>query len=343
MLELNQVSVAIEESTIVNNVSLEINTGEFGCLLGPSGSGKSTLLQCIAGFHPALSGIIRLNGNIIESPAQRCPLEERSVGMMFQDYALFPHLTVSDNISFGIRQLPIDSYKTRLKKLLELTKLSTFANRYPHELSGGQQQRVALARALAPEPKLLLLDEPFSNLDSELKPKLAQEVREILDNTNTTTLMITHDQNEALSISDKLGVMLDGHVLQWGETYDIYHRPASRQIATFVGMGTMLRGTVTKEKKINTVLGNLSVDKPDSLSQIREVDVLIRPDDIIHDDNSNFQAVIKKKQFRGAEFLYVLQLSNGEQVQCFAPSHHNHQIGEHIGIRIDLEHVVFFC
>lgn len=343
MLELKQVSVAIDQRTIVDNVSLSIETGEFGCLLGPSGGGKSTLLQCIAGFHPAQTGTVRLNGKIIESRTYRHPLEQRGIGMMFQDYALFPHLTVRANIGFGIRQTSADIYQERLKKLLALTKLSLYANRYPHELSGGQQQRVALARALAPEPKLLLLDEPFSNLDSELKPKLAQELREILDGTNTTTLMITHDQNEALSISDKLGVMLEGHVLQWGQTYDLYHRPASRQIATFVGMGTMLRGTVTKDKRIKTVLGKLRVDNPDALSQILEVDVLIRPDDIIHDDHSDFQAVIEKKQFRGAEFLYVLRLMNGERVPCFAPSHHNHQIGEYIGIRIDLEHVVFFC
>ena len=342
MLELENLSVAIDQQTIVKNASLDIKTGDIGCLLGPSGSGKSTLLRCIAGFHHALSGRIYLEGKLIESPEKQVPVEARRIGVMFQDYALFPHLTVEENIGFGIRSMKQREYQVRLKRMLKLTELNAYSSYYPNELSGGQQQRVALARALAPLPKLLLLDEPFSNIDSQLKLQMVQEMRELLIDMNITTLMVSHDQSESLAMSDNLGLMLKGEILQWGNTYDFYHRPVSRQVATFIGMGTMLRGILTENKTIKTALGELSPTSETILPSSKEVDVLIRPDDIIHDDASNFQATIEKKEFRGAQFLYQLDLSNGDKIQCFAPSHHNHSIGEKIGIRIDLEHVVCF-
>ena len=342
MLELQNLSVAIDEQTIVKNASLNIETGKIGCLLGPSGSGKSTLLRCIAGFHRALSGCVYLESNLIESPQQRVAVEARRIGVMFQDYALFPHLTVEENIGFGIHSMRKREYQVRLKRMLKLTELSVYSDCYPNELSGGQQQRVALARALAPLPKLLLLDEPFSNVDSQLKLQMVQEMRELLIDMNITTLMVSHDQSESLAMSDSLGLMLEGQILQWSNTYDFYHRPISRQVATFIGMGTMLRGTLTENKTIKTALGELLPTLDTVLPQSEEVDVLIRPDDIIHDDDSDFQATIKKKEFRGAQFLYLLHLKNGDYVQCFAPSHHDHSIGEQIGIRVDMEHVVCF-
>ncbi|MXX98404.1 MAG: ABC transporter ATP-binding protein [Gammaproteobacteria bacterium] len=342
MLELENLSVAIDRQTIVKDASLNIATGKIGCLLGPSGSGKSTLLRCIAGFHRAASGRVYLENKLIESPHERVAVEERRIGVMFQDYALFPHLTVRENIGFGIHTMPLENYRVRLKQMLDLTELGVYADYYPNELSGGQQQRVALARALAPLPKLLLLDEPFSNIDSQLKLQLVQEIRELLVDMNITTLMVSHDQSESLAMSDSLGLMLEGRILQWSNTYDFYHRPVSRQVATFIGMGTMLRGTVTEQRTIKTALGELAPPPNTELPQNKEVDVLIRPDDIIHDDDSDFQATIEKKEFRGAQFLYLLHLRNGDRVQCFAPSHHNHSVGEKIGIRIDMEHVVCF-
>ena len=317
-------------------------TGKIGCLLGPSGSGKSTLLRCIAGFNRSLSGCVYLEGNLIESPQRRVAIEERHIGVMFQDYALFPHLTVEENIGFGIRSMGQREYRVRLKRMLTLTELSVYADCYPNELSGGQQQRVALARALAPLPKLLLLDEPFSNIDSQLKLQMVQEMRELLIDMKITTLVVSHDQSESLAMSDNLGLMLEGQILQWSNTYDFYHRPVSRQVATFIGMGTMLRGTITENGTIKTALGELLPTPEVMLSQSKKVDVLIRPDDIIHDDDSDFQAMIEKKEFRGAQFLYLLHLNNGDRVQCFAPSHHDHRVGERIGIRIDMEHVVCF-
>ena len=342
MLELKDLSVAIDRQTIVKDASLNIAAGEIGCLLGPSGSGKSTLLRCIAGFHRAVSGCIYLENKLIESPKEHVAVEKRRIGVMFQDYALFPHLTVKENIGFGIRSMAQRDYQVRLKRMLNLTELGSYADYYPNELSGGQQQRVALARALAPLPKLLLLDEPFSNVDSQLKLQMVQEMRELLTDMNITTLMVSHDQSESLAMSDNLGLMLEGRILQWSDTYDFYHRPMSRQVATFIGMGTLVRGTVTERRTIKTTLGELSPTANTVLPQGKAVDVLIRPDDIIHDDESDFQATIEKKEFRGAQFLYLLHLKNGDKVQCFAPSHHNHSIGEKIGIRIDLEHVVCF-
>ena len=342
MLELKNLSVAIDQQTIVKDASLSIATGKIGCLLGPSGSGKSTLLRCIAGFHRAASGQVYLEDKLIESRNERVAVEVRRIGLMFQDYALFPHLTVAENIGFGIRSMARRDYRARLKRMLILTKLGAYSDQYPNELSGGQQQRVALARALAPLPKLLLLDEPFSNIDSQLKLQMVQEIRELLVDMNITTLMVSHDQSESMAMSDSLGLMLEGKILQWSNTYDFYHRPVSRQVAAFIGMGTMLRGVVTEQQTIQTTLGELSPPANTTLLPNKAVDVLIRPDDIIHDDDSNFQATIEKKEFRGAQFLYLLHLKNGDRVQCFAPSHHNHHIGEKIGIRIDLEHVVCF-
>ena len=355
LLSIEGVSADIGEARprrVVERVTLRLGGGQIGCLLGPSGSGKTTLLRCIAGFHRIREGVIRLGGAVIESAALYLAPEHRHIGMMFQDYALFPHLTAEQNIGFGVRKLAAAERRTRVAQLLELTAMTECARRYPHELSGGQQQRVALARALAPHPSLLLLDEPFSNLDAELKLQLAGEIREILHRENITALLITHDQSEALAMSDMLGVMRGGHVLQWDTAYNIYHRPVSRETATFVGMGTMLKGTVSREHGIDTALGRLTPSALNcffptdahrgGLADGAAVHVLIRPDDIVHDDASGLRAVVEKKQFRGAEFLYHLRLESGETVHCFAPSHHDHPIGEAIGIRLDIEHLVVF-
>ncbi|MDD9807602.1 MAG: ABC transporter ATP-binding protein [Gammaproteobacteria bacterium] len=337
---------------VVERVSLRLDAGQIGCLLGPSGGGKTTLLRCVAGFHRISEGVIRLGGAVIESAAQHVAPERRQIGMMFQDYALFPHLTAEQNIAFGVRKLPAAGRRERVGQLLELTAMTECARRYPHELSGGQQQRIALARALAPRPGLLLLDEPFSNLDAELKLQLAGEIRDILRRENITALFITHDQSEALAMPDMLGVMRGGRMLQWDTAYNIYHRPVSRETATFVGMGAMLKGAVSRGRGIDTALGRLEPAAAGGLPAAgavlagledgARVSVLIRPDDIVHDDASGLRAVIEKKQFRGAEFLYHLRLESGETVHCFAPSHHDHQLGEAIGIRLDIEHLVVF-
>jgi iron(III) transport system ATP-binding protein len=216
------------------------------------------------------------------------------------------------------------------------------AARYPHELSGGQQQRVALARALAPQPELLLLDEPFSNLDVDLRERLGLEVRDILKQQNMTAILVTHDQHDAFAIADEIGIMRRGRIEQWGAPYDLYHKPATRFVADFVGQGVFLPGTVLAERRIQLELGVFQGNVPDDWPQGAVVDVLLRPDDILHDDASPLQAQVLHKTFRGAEFLYTLQLPGGGRVMSLVPSHHNHAVGERIGIRLEIDHLVAF-
>lgn len=324
----------------VRNVSFELEQGEIACLLGPSGCGKTTLLRAIAGFLMPTEGSIHLNGEKASAPGKVQSPENRNVGVVFQDYALFPHLSVRKNIEFGLHKRNSQEKSKRSSELLALIGLEALANRYPHELSGGQQQRVALARALAPKPTLILLDEPFSNLDVELKERLTFEVREILKAENMSAILVTHDQHEAFSIADRIGVMHAGQLQQTGTPYSLYHQPNSRMVADFIGQGVFLPGKKT-EQGLQIELAHLRLTESE-LPDSDEFDVLIRPDDIIHDDASPMQAKVVRKAFRGAEFLYTLELESGAQVLALVPSHHNHAIGEPIGIKLELDHVITF-
>ncbi|HET9474687.1 MAG TPA: ABC transporter ATP-binding protein [Steroidobacteraceae bacterium] len=341
-LELSGVSHAYDGRRVLSDLGFRVEKGMIGCLLGASGCGKTTVLRCIAGFEPVMSGEVRLNGAVMSRPGLTTAPEHRRIGMVFQDYALFPHLTVVRNIAFGLHGMTEGERAARVAELLDTVGLTPVANRYPHELSGGQQQRVALARALAPRPELMLLDEPFSNLDVEMRERLSLEVRDILKQQNTTAVLVTHDQNEAFNIADEIGIMYSGSIEQWDTPYRIYHEPASRFVADFIGQGVFLPGTVTDENRIELELGVLDAGPPQSLSRGMVVDVLLRPDDILHDDASPLQAQVLHKAFRGAEFLYTLQLPGGGRVLSLVPSHHNHAIGEKIGIRLEIDHVVAF-
>lgn len=220
--------------TVVKDLSLALTQGEIGCLLGASGCGKTTVLRAIAGFEPVRAGSIRLGERVLSSPDKWVEPEHRQVGMMFQDYALFPHLSVEKNICFGLRRYRRQQQRERVQSMLELVGLADKAKHYPHELSGGQQQRVALARALAPEPSLLLLDEPFSNLDIDTRERLAFEVREILKKTGVTALLVTHNQAEAFAIADQIGIMHDGGIVQWDTPYGLHHQPKNDFVADFI-------------------------------------------------------------------------------------------------------------
>ena len=336
--------------TVISDLSLTLKKGEIGCLLGPSGCGKTTVLRCIAGFEPVSAGKITLNGVEVSNAYYTMPPERRRVGMVFQDYALFPHLSVTANIDFGLHQLPKPDRKLRVEELLQVVGLEGVAKKYPHELSGGQQQRVALARALAPRPDLLLLDEPFSNLDVSLRERLSTEVRELLFSQSITAILVTHDQHEAFALADKIGVMNQGNIQQWDTAYNLYHCPANRFVAKFIGQSVFLPGKVLSPGQIEIELGILSgkmytqqgLQMHDFLSAGCDVDVLLRPEDIVHDDASSMQAVIIHKAFRGAEILFTLKLDNGDTVLSLVSSHHNHAIGEKIGIKLEVDHVVTF-
>jgi iron(III) transport system ATP-binding protein len=342
MLKLDEVAIAYAGNTVVKQISFSLAQGQIGCLVGPSGCGKTTLLRAIAGFEPVARGSISLQHHIVSSTTQQLAPEQRQVGMVFQDFALFPHLNVSDNISFGLRAMPKPARNAKVKQLLQLVGLPDIAKRYIHQLSGGQQQRVALARALAPEPKVLLLDEPFSSLDMDLREGLAREIRQILKQLQITAIMVTHDQHEAFAMADMIGVMELGQLQQWATPYELYHKPVNRFVADFIGRGALIAGTMLDAQQVQTSLGTFRQRYADSLQAGDRVDVLIRPDDIVHDDNSGITALVSDKTFRGSHILYQLTLASGEVAECLALSHHNHAIGEHIGIRLDLDHLVLF-
>jgi iron(III) transport system ATP-binding protein len=287
-------------------------------------------------------GEILLNGRLVSGPGVTVPPEERRIGMVFQDYALFPHLSVAENIGFGLHGVARSERARRVEELIEAVGLSGHAHKHPHELSGGQQQRVALARALAPQPDLLLLDEPFSNLDVDLRERLSVDVREIIRRTGTTAILVTHDQHEAFAFADAIGIMHEGRIEQWDTAYELYHRPATRFIADFVGQGVFVRGVTTGTHRLATELGDLDTNHPLPAPLGEPLDVLVRPDDIVHDDLSPWQAEVASKAFRGADFLYTLTLASGTQVLSLVPSHHNHAPGAKIGIRLAIDHVVAF-
>jgi iron(III) transport system ATP-binding protein len=341
LLAISALRHAYGSNEVIKGLSLTLNKGTIGCLLGASGCGKTTVLRCIAGFDPVQAGEISLNGQIVSRRGVLLPTEARHVGMVFQDYALFPHLTVAENIAFGLRDGDRAARARRVDEVLEIIRLPGVRDKYPDELSGGQQQRIALARALAPRPDLLLLDEPFSNLDVEFRTQLSVEVREILKQQNTTAILVTHDQHEAFNLADEIGIMRNGAIEQWDTPYRLYHEPLSRYVADFIGQGVFLPGTVLADARIRLELGVFQANTFD-WPRGTEVDVLLRPDDILHDDASPLQAKVLHKAFRGAQFLYTLQLLGGGRVMSLVPSHHNHAIGEKIGIRLEIDHLVAF-
>jgi iron(III) transport system ATP-binding protein len=338
LLEVTGLRHSYGEHEVVRGLTFSLARGAIGCLLGPSGCGKTTVLRCIAGFEAVQEGEIRLNGRVVSRPGSALAPEKRRIGMVFQDYALFPHLRIADNITFGLHGWPEGERSARLRELAELVGLSMVLRKYPFELSGGQQQRVAVARALAPRPELLLLDEPFSNLDVELRERLSLEVRDIIRASGATAILVTHDQHEAFAVADEIGVLHAGRIQQWDSAYNLYHRPANRFVADFVGQGVFLPARARNGTQLEIELGILQGD-----SQGKEnLEVLLRPDDIVHDDDAPTQAEVVHKAFRGAEILYTLRLASGRKVLALVPSHHNHALGERIGIRLDVDHVVAF-
>ncbi|WP_280154644.1 ABC transporter ATP-binding protein [Piscinibacter sp. XHJ-5] len=347
VLRLDGIQHRYGPRSTVDSLSLSLEAGTICCLLGPSGCGKTTVLRCIGGFERVADGQIRIDGALVSSRQVHVPPEQRRIGMVFQDYALFPHLDVARNVGFGLRGATSDG--ERVRQLLDTVGLASAAHRYPHELSGGQQQRVALARALAPRPRLLLLDEPFSNLDVELREQLAAEVRSILKQSGTTAVFVTHDQHEAFAIADEIAVMAEGRIQQIDTAYNLYHRPGNRFVADFIGQGVFVDGTVLAPNRLRIEIGEVLRDEAirfahdaSPVAPGSRIDLLLRPDDVVHDDASPVRAKVLHKAFRGAEILYTLELDSGARVLSMVPSHHNHLINEAIGIRLELDHMIAF-
>jgi len=342
LLSTEDISVGYGDQLVVERLSFVVNRGEIVSLLGPSGCGKTTALRAVAGFEPVRAGRILIADRPASTPEATLPPEKRSIGMVFQDYALFPHLTISENIGFGLRKRPAVDRRVQIDHLLDATGLQGMQDRYPHELSGGQQQRVALARALAPRPTLLLMDEPFSNLDVDMRERLSVEVRDLLKAEGISGILVTHDQQEAFAVSDKVGVMRDGKLLQWDTPYNLYHKPHSRFVADFVGQGRFIAGTVSGPATFQTELGVLHGNQSCTQPEGSEVDILIRPDDVVPDRQGNIEALVADRAFKGAEILYTLELPSGTRLLSLFPSHHDHHRGDRVRVRMDAEHLICF-
>ena len=328
----------------VDGVSLHLPTGEIGALIGPSGCGKSSLLRAVAGLQAIAQGQIVSSGQTISTPEGMTPPEVRGVGMVFQDYALFPHMSIARNVGFGLAHLPRPTRQARIGEVLQLVGLADLAGRMPHELSGGQQQRVALARALARKPSVLLLDEPFSSLDAAMREKLAQEVRVILKAAGCTALVVTHDQDEAFAIADRIGVMQAGHLEQWDSPYQLYHQPATRFVAEFVGDAVLLPVQLQTPRVLQTPLGELALTPEQSAGHApgAALQLLLRADELVLDAASPLQATITQVQFRGSLQLCTLQLPTGHAVLLQSSSAIAMRVGQSVTIAARLNSLVLF-
>jgi len=342
LLELARVGkrFGADRPAAVDDLTFGLDAGCILALLGPSGCGKTTTLRLIAGFEAPDAGQIAIGGRVVARAGHvGVPPEERSVGVVFQDYALFPHLTVEANVAFGVSRRPRAERQARVARMLELVGLAEFAGRYPHELSGGQQQRVATARALAPEPALLLLDEPFSNLDADLRAQMRDEVQKLLRTTGTTAIFVTHDQEEAFTIADEVGVLNRGRLEQLGTPETIYHHPATPFVAAFVGAADFLPGLVTSQGVVTEigVFGNVEGREPGE-----KVRVMIRPDDVTFVPDESGAAVLVQRYFRGSENLYCLGLPSGHRVHSSQPSSAAFATGLRVRPEAHVLHVVTF-
>ncbi len=343
LLELRRIECRHDDTTVVQGLSFRVRRGNLVCLLGPSGCGKTTVLRSIAGFEPIYSGEILLRDRIVSRPGQTVPPEQRRLGMVFQDYALFPHLNVYDNIGFGLRKLSVQERRRRADELLELIDLEDLGERFPHELSGGQQQRISLARAMAPQPELILLDEPFSNLDVDLRERLSEQMHDILKSQGITAVLVTHDQREAFAMADQIGIMQGGRIIQWDTPYNLYHEPVDRFVADFIGQGRFIRATLIDHDTLDTEVGRIKGNRAYGWEAGTEVEVLLRPDDVQPVHESALRATVIKKAFNGPQILYTLQLKNGTEIVALFPSHLDYPAGSDVGIRIDAQHLIAFA
>lgn len=330
-LQVNSINKKHGKNLIVaNDITFEIKDGELGALIGPSGCGKTTLLRMIAGFEKPDAGNITICGKNVVSSKKNIVPEKRTTGMVFQDYALFPHLTVYENITFG----PEKNTRAEIEKLISITGLTGFEKKYPHELSGGQQQRVALARALAPKPGLLLMDEPFSNLDIALRESLSEEVRFILNEYNITGLLVTHNQHEAFAMADRIGVMKKGQLLQWDTADNLYYKPSSYEVASFVGEGSFIKGNVNTSGLVKSEIGQFPIEHLNGFDIKTPVKIFVRPEDVRIDHSSTFKARLIKSHFRGPGRFHTFELPSGDQFVCLDKCPRPLDLSKEFGISI---------
>lgn len=304
--------------TALDHISLDIEPGQIMAILGPSGCGKTTLLRTIAGFENIDQGEIYVQGTCVSSETVDVPPNHRQIGIVFQEYSLFPHLNVSQNIGFGLRDISTASRNIRISEILDLMKLTDIENRYPHELSGGQQQRVALARTLAPNPITVLLDEPFSNVDATMRAQLRDEITQILRQNRVTTILVTHDREEAFSTADRIAVMQDGRIEQIDYPEKLFNSPSTRFVARMTGLANFVPASITSGGTATTEIGELSCQSdPDHSS---EIDLLVRATDFDISLNKESDVIISSITFRGEDVRVTIQTKSGNHIQIIQPN-----------------------
>lgn len=323
----------------LDNITFSLKQSEIGAIIGPSGCGKSTLLQIIAGFLLPSKGQVSLSKKTLTTTASLVEPNKRGIGMVFQDYALFPHLSVGKNVAFGMKKKDT----ARVSELLATVGLSGYEHKMPHEISGGEQQRVAIARAIASDPQVLLMDEPFSGLDANLREQLVRDLKTWFKQMAMTAIIVTHDQREAFAIADHIGVMLDGKLVQWSPPYQLYHQPESPFVANFVGQGRMLPAKAIDTHNLASALGDIHSTNPLDVTAGEEVFVFLRPEDIVYraPEQTEQHAVVRKKFFHGASTLYELSVGDTRFVANFN-SHSNFAPDDTIGYALEALHIVIF-
>ena len=345
--EIDNVSFVAGGKNKVNNVNLSIEKeGDIICLLGPSGIGKTTILRTIAGLEKISNGKITLKNRVISSNKIHIEPEDRNVALSFQENCLFPHYSVEKNINLGVNKNS-GRKKINSKEIVKFLNLEKILNKFPHEISAGEAQRASLARSLVSQPDLLLLDEPLSNVDQNFKEEIQVELKQILNNSKITTIIVTHDSYEAFYLGSKCGVILDGQLRQYDDPYNVYHFPNSVEVVNFLNRGILIPAKVTGENSLeNDDLGTINGNFIKHYPKGSDVQLLLQPEDLEHDDQSNLKLEVVDRKFRGTNFIYTLKTNSNLLIPVFVHSHHIHQheVDEKFGIKrpINIEHIVCF-
>ncbi|WP_045488744.1 ABC transporter ATP-binding protein [Vibrio harveyi] len=339
-LSIQNLTCQYESQTVLESLSLEVEQGQIVCLLGASGCGKTTLLKAIAGLLPLSSGQMSLNCLTIDDGKNWLPPEQRNIGMIFQDYALFPHLTVAENIAFGLKNETAQQKLLKVEEMLGLVHLKGFGERYPHQLSGGQQQRVAIARSLAYKPDLLLLDEPFSNIDTQVRHELIREIRKIFKEQGVTAIFVTHSREEAFAFADKMAVMNHGVIEQYGTASELYYQPSSKFVADFLGGGSYLAAKRISESEFDTHLGVVEANAQQDIKMDGDCVLLLRPQHVQIAADEESAVKVLEQHFMGDHCRYVIDV-NGDRL--LATSTQALNVGDSVAVKVETQGVLAFA
>ncbi|MGP8307531.1 ABC transporter ATP-binding protein [Vibrio sp. YIC-376] len=339
-LSIKNLTCQYDAQTVLESLSLEVEQGQIVCLLGASGCGKTTLLKAVAGLLPLSSGTMSLNGVTIDDGENWLPPEQRNIGMIFQDYALFPHLTVAENIAFGLKHETAQQKLLKVEEMLGLVHLKGYGDRYPHQLSGGQQQRVAIARSLAYKPDLLLLDEPFSNIDTQVRHELIREIRKIFKQQGVTAIFVTHSREEAFAFADKMAVMNNGVIEQYGTASELYYQPSSKFVADFLGGGSYLAATRVSESEFETHLGVVEASAQQDIKYQADCSLLLRPQHVQIQADEDSAVKVLEQHFMGDHCRYVIDV-NGDRL--LATSTEALNVGDSVAVRVETQGVLAFA